>query len=92
MNTVQELRAALRAGHGFPGDAERLAAEQLLRRVPADWLDQADRVGTVVDLVTVAEIVTAYRGRVLLSADSETADAVDQRAGADGEADRSAAE
>ena len=81
MNTVQELRAALRAGHGFPGDAERLdaeLAEQLLRRVPVDRLDQVDRVGSVVDLVAVAEIVAAYRGRVLLAADPETADAVDQ--------------
>ncbi|MFF1909620.1 hypothetical protein [Kitasatospora sp. NPDC058218] len=81
MDTVQELRGALRAGHGFPGDAERLdaeLAEQLLRRVPVDRLDQVEEVGTVVDLVAVAEIVAAYRGRVLLAADPETADAVDQ--------------
>ncbi|MEV7783386.1 hypothetical protein [Kitasatospora sp. NPDC088351] len=81
MNTVQELRAALRAGHGFPGDAERLDAElaaQLLRRVPVDRLDQVDQVPAVVDLVAVAEIIAAYRGRVHLAADPETADAVDQ--------------
>ncbi|MEV7930642.1 MULTISPECIES: hypothetical protein [unclassified Kitasatospora] len=43
MDTLQELRAALRASHGFPGDAERLDTElaaQLLRRVPADRHDQ----------------------------------------------------
>ncbi|MQS11649.1 hypothetical protein F7Q99_04930 [Streptomyces kaniharaensis] len=81
MNTVQELRAALRAGHGYPGDAERLdaeLAEQLLRRVPVDQLDQVGEVGTVVDLVAVAEIVAAYRGRVLLAADREAADAVNE--------------
>jgi hypothetical protein len=81
MNTVQELRAALQAGHGFPGDAERLDAElaaQLLRRVPVDRLDQVAEVGTVVDLVAVAEIVAAYRGRVLLAADRDAVDAVDQ--------------
>ncbi|MFI9360846.1 hypothetical protein ACIG5E_07270 [Kitasatospora sp. NPDC053057] len=81
MDTLQELRAALRAGHGFPGDAERLdaeLAEQLLRQVPVDQLDQVGEVGTVVDLVAVAEIVAAYRGRVLLAADRETADAVNE--------------
>ncbi|MGW2372266.1 MULTISPECIES: hypothetical protein [Kitasatospora] len=81
MDTLQELRAALRAGHGFPGDAERLdaeLAEQLLRRVPVDQLDQVGEVGTVVDLVAVAEIVAAYRGRVLLAADRETADAMNE--------------
>ncbi|MFE4356868.1 hypothetical protein ACWDD9_20635 [Kitasatospora sp. NPDC001119] len=30
------------------------------------------------DLVAVAEIAAAYRGRVLLAADPETSDAVDQ--------------
>ncbi|MFF1908282.1 hypothetical protein [Kitasatospora sp. NPDC058218] len=81
MDTVQELRAALRTGHGYPGDAERLdaeLAEQLLRRVPVDRLDQVEEVPAVVDLVAVAEIVAAYRGRVLLAADPQTADAVDQ--------------
>ncbi|MFF2750158.1 hypothetical protein ACFVVA_32050 [Kitasatospora sp. NPDC058048] len=73
-----QLRAALRAGYGYPGDAERLdaeLAEQLLRRVS---VDQVDQVPAVVDLVAVAEIVAAYRGRVLLAADPETSDAVDQ--------------
>lgn len=81
MNTVQELRAALRAGHGYPGDAERLdteLAEQLLRRVPVDRLDQVDQVPAVVDLVAIAEIVAAYRGRVLLAADRDAADAIDE--------------
>ncbi|MFD7455371.1 hypothetical protein [Kitasatospora sp. NPDC059827] len=79
MDTLQELRAALRTGHGYPGDAERLdaeLAEQLLRRVPVDRLDQVGEVGTVVDLVAVAEIIAAYRGRVLLAADRAVADAV----------------
>ncbi|MFE5585643.1 hypothetical protein [Kitasatospora sp. NPDC056531] len=81
MDTVQELRAALRAGHGYPGDAERLDAElaaQLLRRVPVDRLDQVEEVGTVVDLVAVGEIVAAYRGRVHLAADRDAADAIDE--------------
>ncbi|WP_404870907.1 hypothetical protein ACI1MP_37245 (plasmid) [Kitasatospora griseola] len=81
MNTVQELRAALRAGHGYPGDAERLdteLAEQLLRRVPVDRLDEVDQVPAVVDLVAVAEIVAAYRGRVLLAADRDAAAAIDE--------------
>lgn len=82
MPAATRSAAALRAGHGFPGDAERLdaeLAEQLLRRVPVDrldGLDQVDRVGSVVDLVAVAEIAAAYR--VLPAADPETADAVDQ--------------
>jgi hypothetical protein len=37
-------------------------------------VDRLDRVGSVVDLVAVA----AYRGRVLLAADPETAGAVDR--------------
>ncbi|MEW1914606.1 hypothetical protein AB0442_40585 [Kitasatospora sp. NPDC085895] len=81
MDTVQELRAALRAGHGFPGDAERLDAElaaQLLRRVLVDRLDEVAEVGTVVDLVTVAEIAAAYRGRVLLATDLDAVDAIDE--------------
>ncbi|MCP2313976.1 hypothetical protein [Kitasatospora paracochleata] len=81
MDTVQELRAALRAGHGFHGDAERLdgeLAEQLLRRVPVDQVSEVDELGTVVDLAAVAEILAAYRGRVLLAADPEAVDAVDQ--------------
>ncbi|GLW59310.1 hypothetical protein Kpho01_73200 [Kitasatospora phosalacinea] len=78
MDTVQELRAALRAGHGYPCDAERLDAElaaQLLRWVPVDRLDQ---VLAVVDLAVVAEIVAAYRGRVLLAADRDSAAAIDE--------------
>ncbi|WP_345700982.1 hypothetical protein [Kitasatospora terrestris] len=81
MDTVQELRAALRAGHGFPGDAERLDGElaaQLLRRVPVDRVVDVDELGTVVDLATVAEILAAYRGRVLLAADPDAVDAVDR--------------
>ncbi|WP_030237320.1 hypothetical protein [Streptomyces sp. NRRL S-350] len=81
MDTVQELRAALRAGHGFPGDAERLdaeLAEQLLRRVPVDQVAEVHELGTVVDLVTVAEILAAYRGRVHLAADPETTTAADE--------------
>ncbi|WP_407986384.1 hypothetical protein [Kitasatospora sp. CMC57] len=81
MDTVQELRAALRAGHGFPGDAEHLdaeLAEQLLRRVPVDQVAEVHELGTVVDLVTVAEILAAYRGRVHLSADREATAATDE--------------
>nr|WP_030272951.1 hypothetical protein [Streptomyces sp. NRRL B-24484] len=81
MDTVQELRAALRAGHGFPGDAERLDGElaaQLLTRVQVDEVAAVDELGTVVDLATVAEIVAAYRGRVLLAADRDAVEAVDQ--------------
>ncbi|MFE4398680.1 hypothetical protein ACFRPV_33105 [Kitasatospora sp. NPDC056808] len=81
MDTLPQLRAALRAGHGFPGDAERLDAElaaQLLRRVPVDRLDQVDQVPAVVDLAAVTEIVAAYRGRVHLAADREAADAIDE--------------
>ncbi|MFI9161071.1 hypothetical protein [Kitasatospora aureofaciens] len=51
--------AALRAGHGFPGNAERLDSElarQLLRRVPVDRLDEADQAPAVVDLGAVAGI------------------------------------
>ncbi|MGW2543457.1 hypothetical protein ACWC5I_21880 [Kitasatospora sp. NPDC001574] len=40
--------------------------------------DQVEEVATVVDLAAVAEIAAAYRGRVLLAADRETADALDQ--------------
>ncbi|MFJ9520611.1 hypothetical protein ACIRPK_20460 [Kitasatospora sp. NPDC101801] len=81
MDTVQELRAALQAGHGFAGDAEHLDSElaaQLLRRVPVDQVADVAEVGTVIDLAAVAEIFAAYRGRVLLAADRDTADAVDE--------------
>ncbi|PJN23116.1 hypothetical protein [Kitasatospora sp. CB02891] len=84
MNTVQKLRAALRAGHG----SERLDAEladQLLRRVPVDRLNQVDQVPTVVDLVAVAEIVAAYRGRILLAADAIDETVADRLARQDAE-------
>ncbi|MFI9332653.1 hypothetical protein ACIGZJ_34610 [Kitasatospora sp. NPDC052868] len=80
METVQELRAALRAGHGSPGDAECLdaeLAELLLRGVPVDCIEEVDQVGAVIDLFAVGEIVADYRGRVFFAADPEAAAAVD---------------
>ncbi|MEV7177784.1 hypothetical protein [Kitasatospora sp. NPDC093679] len=46
--------------------------------MPVDRLDQVAEVGTVVDLVTVAEIAAVYRGRVLLAADRDAVDAIDE--------------
>ncbi|MFJ1757378.1 hypothetical protein [Kitasatospora sp. NPDC088134] len=81
MNTVQELRAALRAGYGFPGDAANLDAElaaQFLPSVPVDQVTEVHDLGTVVDLPTVAEILADYRGRVHLAASPEAAAAVEE--------------
>ncbi|MFJ5926567.1 hypothetical protein ACIQF6_28590 [Kitasatospora sp. NPDC092948] len=78
---MQELRAALRAGHGYPGDAEKLdaeLAEQLLPSVRVDQVTEVHDPGNIVDLPTVKDILAAYRSRVHLAAGPEAAAAVDQ--------------
>ncbi|MFB7669563.1 hypothetical protein ACFC1R_37615 [Kitasatospora sp. NPDC056138] len=46
--------------------------------MPVDRHDQVEEVPAIVDLAAVAEIVAAYRGRVLLAADRDAADAIDE--------------
>lgn len=55
MRTLGEVRAALAAGLGFPGDAARLEAEL------AATLNRVD----FTDLHEVSELIATYRGHVL---------------------------
>ncbi|GGZ95495.1 hypothetical protein ACFOOM_13570 [Streptomyces echinoruber] len=61
MRTLGEVRAALAAGLGFPGDLARLEAEL------AATLDRVDYT----DLHEVSELIAAYRGHVLTRCDPD---------------------
>lgn len=66
MRTLGEVRAALAAGLGFPGDLARMEAEL------AATLDRVDYT----DLREVSDIIAAYRGHVLTRCDPGFDDAV----------------
>ncbi|MEU9557044.1 hypothetical protein [Streptomyces fumanus] len=59
LKTIGDMRAALRSGHGFPGD--RVAFEVDLQRA----LESSSET----DLVAVAAVIVDYRGRIRLSRD-----------------------
>ncbi|MHB9861154.1 hypothetical protein [Streptomyces sp. YIM S03343] len=59
MSTIGELRAALRTGYGFSGDADRFEAELALA------IDHADPA----DLSCVVRLVEEFRGRVIARQD-----------------------
>jgi hypothetical protein len=61
MRTLGEVRAALAAGLGFPGDLARLEAEL------AATLNRVD----FTDLHEVSELIAAYRGHVLTRCDPD---------------------
>ncbi|MER5210033.1 hypothetical protein ABT063_05450 [Streptomyces sp. NPDC002838] len=61
MRTLGEVRAALAAGLGFPGDPARLEAEL------AATLNRVD----FTDLHEVSELIATYRGHVLTRCDPD---------------------
>ncbi|MDQ8705782.1 hypothetical protein RCO28_25270 [Streptomyces sp. LHD-70] len=66
LRTLGDVRAALAAGLGFPGDAERLERE----------LAEALNNAPITDLTAVSQIVEAYAGRLQLATDPALRDAV----------------
>ncbi|MEF9904695.1 hypothetical protein [Streptomyces sp. P9-A2] len=61
MRTLGEVRAALAAGLGFPGDLARLEAELTATINRVDFTD----------LREVSELIAAYRGHVLTRCDPD---------------------
>ncbi|MGW1555027.1 DUF6247 family protein [Streptomyces sp. NPDC002144] len=61
LETIGDLRAALRSGHGFPGDRESF--EEDLQRA----LDASSET----DLTAVAAVIVDYRGRIRLHQDPD---------------------
>ncbi|WP_238431657.1 DUF6247 family protein [Streptomyces cavernae] len=61
LRTIGDIRAALRSGHGFPGDRESFEAD----------LQHALETSTETDLNAVAAVIVDYRGRIRLYQDPE---------------------
>ncbi|MFC8430771.1 MULTISPECIES: DUF6247 family protein [Streptomyces] len=61
LKTIGDIRAALRAGHGFPGDRESFEAD----------LQRALEASSETDLNAVAAVIVDYRGRIRLYQDPE---------------------
>ncbi len=70
LRTVAEIRAALRDGRGFPGDAESFEAD-LVRA-----LDTA--TATATDLHQVADVIKTYAGSIRAFSDPEFDDALQE--------------
>ena len=61
LKTIGDIRAALRSGHGFPGDRESFEAD----------LQRALEASSETDLNAVATVIVDYRGRIRLYQDPE---------------------
>jgi hypothetical protein len=61
LKTIGDIRAALRSGHGFPGDRESFEAD----------LQRALEASTETDLEAVASVIVDYRGRIRLYQDPD---------------------
>jgi hypothetical protein len=61
LKTIGDIRAALRSGHGFPGDRETFEAD----------LQHALEASTERDLKAVAAVIVDYRGRIRLYQDPD---------------------
>jgi hypothetical protein len=61
LRTIGDIRAALRSGHGFPGDRESFEAD----------LQHALETSTETDLNAVATVIVDYRGRIRLYQDPD---------------------
>jgi hypothetical protein len=61
LRTIGDIRAALRSGHGFPGDRESFEAD----------LQHALETSTETDLNAIATVIVDYRGRIRLYQDPE---------------------
>ncbi|AVH58535.1 MULTISPECIES: DUF6247 family protein [Streptomyces] len=59
LRTIGDIRAALRSGHGFPGDRESFEAD----------LQRALETSSATDLNAVAAVIVDYRGRIRLYQD-----------------------
>ncbi|MFG2291841.1 DUF6247 family protein [Streptomyces sp. NPDC048603] len=59
LRTLGDIRAALRDGHGFPGDRDNFEAA----------LTRALEASDETDLQAVAEVIVDYRGRIRLRSD-----------------------
>ncbi|MEV8430393.1 DUF6247 family protein [Streptomyces chartreusis] len=59
LKTIGDIRAALRSGHGFPGDRESFEAD----------LQHALEASSETDLNAVAAVIVDYRGRIRLYQD-----------------------
>ncbi|WP_103545118.1 DUF6247 family protein [Streptomyces sp. SM1] len=61
LKTIGDIRAALRSGHGFPGDQETFEAD----------LQRALEASSETDLDAVAAVIVDYRGRIRLYQDPD---------------------
>lgn len=61
LKTIGDIRAALRSGHGFPGDKESFEVD----------LQRALEASTEADLKAVAAVIVDYRGRIRLYQDPD---------------------
>ncbi|GHB21959.1 hypothetical protein GCM10010377_09670 [Streptomyces viridiviolaceus] len=61
LTTIGDIRAALRCGHGFPGDREAFEAD----------LQHALEASSDADLRAVATVIVDYRGRLRLHQDPD---------------------
>ncbi|MBZ6104946.1 DUF6247 family protein [Streptomyces olivaceus] len=61
MRTIGDIRAALLAGHGFPGDRDAFETD----------LQRALEASSETDLTAVAAVVVDYRGRIRLCQDPD---------------------
>lgn len=68
LRTVADIRAALRDGRGFPGDAESFEAD----------LDRALDTATATDLHQVADVIKTYAGSIRAFSDPEFDDALQE--------------
>ncbi|GHE29530.1 DUF6247 family protein [Streptomyces capitiformicae] len=66
LRTVADIRAALRDGRGFPGDAESFEAD----------LARALDASTATDLHQIADVIKTYAGSIRASSDPEFDDAL----------------
>lgn len=68
LKTIGDIRAALRSGHGFPGDRESFEAD----------LQRALEASSETDLNAVAAVIVDYRGRIRLYQDPDFDTAVQE--------------
>ncbi|MGC8920725.1 DUF6247 family protein [Streptomyces griseoaurantiacus] len=68
LRTIGDIRAALRSGHGFPGDREAFEAD----------MQRALEASSETDLKAVAAVIVDYRGRIRLYQDPDFDTAVQE--------------
>jgi hypothetical protein len=61
LKTIGDVRAALRSGHGFPGDREAFEAD----------LQRALEASTETDFKALVTVIVDYRGRIRLYLDPD---------------------